>query len=62
MSGIGDKVRGWLGRDKEPRVRVHILLRGRIGEGWYDIDRTLSVPPGTTLGQLIALGEERGVP
>ena len=62
MSAIADKLRRWLGRDVAPTIRVHILLRGRIGEGWYDIDRQLKVPMGTTLGQLIDSGEERGIP
>ncbi len=30
--------------------------------GWYDVERTLKVPPGTTLSGLIALAEKRGVP
>jgi sulfur carrier protein ThiS len=44
------------------RVRVHLLIKGRIGEGWLDVDRTLAVPAGTTLGELIAIAEREGVP
>lgn len=64
MSGLGDMLRGWLGRRSEtaPRVRVHVLIRGRIGDGWYDVDRVLEVAGGTTLGQLIDGAEQRGVP
>lgn len=62
MSGIGDTLRSWLGRDKRPRIRVHILLRGRIGEGWHDFDEVLAVPEGTTLGQLIDSGDDHGIP
>ena len=64
MAGLGDMLRGWLGRahDRAPAVRVHVLIRGRIGEGWYDVDRVLDVPAGTTLGQLIDGAEQRGVP
>ena len=64
MSGLGDMLRGWLGRgsNRTPRVRVHVLIRGRIGHGWYDIDRVLEVDAGTTLGQLIDGAEARGVP
>lgn len=63
MAGLGEKLRGWLGRaQSEPAVRVHVLIRGRIGSGWYDIDRVLALPPGTTLGQLIDTGDDRGVP
>ena len=62
MSGIGDKLRGWLGRDKGPRIRVHILLRGRIGEDWQDYDETLALPEGTTLGELIERSDDHGIP
>ena len=41
---------------------MHILIKGRIGEGWLDIDRTLKVPSGTTLGELIERAEKSGVP
>lgn len=62
MSAIRDKLRLWFGRDKTPRIRVHILLRGRIGDGWQDVDRTLKLPEGTTLGQLIDDGDSHGIP
>jgi molybdopterin converting factor small subunit len=45
-----------------PPVRVHILIKGRIGDGWYDVDRTLKVDDGTTLGQLVSIAGARGVP
>jgi molybdopterin converting factor small subunit len=41
-------------KDAGPTIAVHVLIRGRIGEGWYDIDDTVRVAPGTTLAQLIA--------
>jgi molybdopterin converting factor small subunit len=44
------------------KVTVHILIKGRIGDGWYDIDRNLKVPAGTTLGQLVAIAASKGVP
>lgn len=44
------------------RIRVNVMIRGRIGEGWYDVDTTLKVPEGTTLGALIELGERKGLP
>lgn len=50
---------GLLSRGK---IRVHVLIKGRIGEGWVDIDRTLKVPADTTLGAFIALAEARGIP
>ena len=45
-----------------PSVRVHVLIKGRIGEGWYDIDRTLSAPPGTTLSGLLDIAQREGLP
>lgn len=62
MSRLADRWKGWLGRNREPRIQVHVLLRGRIGEGWYDVDRTIALPAGTTLGRLIASGESLGIP
>lgn len=43
-------------------IRVHVLIRGRIGAGWHDIDRILKLPPGATLSDLIAIGEKKGIP
>ncbi len=53
--GIFDSMRGGL-------VRVHILIRGRIGDGWKDVDEYLRVPQGTTLGRLVEVADEAGVP
>lgn len=47
---------------RSPQISVHVLIRGRIGEGWYDVDETVKVAPGTTLAQLIADGDRLGVP
>ncbi|MEZ4403920.1 MAG: hypothetical protein R3B06_28105 [Kofleriaceae bacterium] len=51
----------WFGR-KRDAVRVHVLVRGRIGDGWYDVDRTVALAAGTTLAQLIADGDRHGLP
>jgi sulfur carrier protein ThiS len=53
-----------LGRDASRRagIRVNILIKGRIGEGWHDVDRTLAVPAGTTLAGLIEIAHREGVP
>ena len=53
--GIFDRLRG-------DQIRVHILIRGRIGEGWRDVDEYLRVPAGTTLGRLVEVAEGAGVP
>ena len=63
--GIGDRLRGLFGPSGSggagPRIRVHVLLKGRIGAGWYDIDETLSLPAGATLGALIEQAEQEGL-
>ncbi|HEU4612850.1 MAG TPA: MoaD/ThiS family protein [Kofleriaceae bacterium] len=53
--GIFDRLRG-------DQIRVHILIRGRIGDDWKDIDEYVRVPAGTTLGRLVEVAEAAGVP
>lgn len=43
-------------------VRVHVLVKGRIGEGWQDVDRTLALPAGATLATLLEHAERQGIP
>jgi molybdopterin converting factor small subunit len=45
----------------EPRLRVHLLLKGRIGDGWLDVDRVLKLPAGSTLQTLLDQAEREGV-
>jgi molybdopterin converting factor small subunit len=58
--GLGDRLRSAFGG--APRIQVHVLLRGRIGDGWYDFDRRLRLAQGSTLGDLLEAGERRGIP
>ncbi len=44
-----------------PSIRVHLVLKGRIGNGWYDVDRRIRLPEGATLGDLIAHVERSGI-
>lgn len=53
--GIFDKLRG-------DSVRVHILIKGRIGDDWKDIDEHLRLPRGTTLGKLVEVATGAGIP
>lgn len=53
--GIFDRLRG-------DHIRIHILIRGRIGDDWKDIDEHLRVPAGTTLGRLVEVADVAGVP
>jgi molybdopterin converting factor small subunit len=53
--GIFDRLRG-------DHIRVHVLIRGRIGDAWRDVDEHLRVPAGTTLGRLVEVAQAAGVP
>ena len=53
--GIFDRLRG-------DQIKIHILIRGRIGEAWRDVDEYLRVPTGTTLGKLVEVAEAARVP
>ena len=53
--GIFDRLRG-------DHIRIHILIKGRIGEGWRDIDEHLRIPAGTTLGRLVEVAEAAHIP
>ena len=44
------------------KIRVRVLIRGRIGAGWHDIDRTFRLAPGATLGGLVQAADRAGVP
>lgn len=47
---------------RKDTVKVHLLIRGRIGEGWVDVDEHLAVPRGTTLRGLLAITDARRIP
>ncbi|MGN6104575.1 MAG: MoaD/ThiS family protein [Kofleriaceae bacterium] len=53
--GIFDRLRGG-------SLRIHILIRGRIGNEWRDVDTHLRVPQGTTLGRLVEVAEAAHIP
>jgi molybdopterin converting factor small subunit len=53
--GIFDRTRG-------KSLRVHVLIRGRIGDSWQDVDEHLRVPAGTTLGKLVEVAAAAGIP
>ncbi|MEJ7602905.1 MAG: MoaD/ThiS family protein [Kofleriaceae bacterium] len=53
--GIFDRLRG-------DQLKVHVVIRGRIGDDWRDIDTYLRVPAGTTLGRLVEVAETGGIP
>jgi hypothetical protein len=43
-------------------IRVHLMVRGRVGDTWLDVDEQIKCAPGTTLTDFIALVERRGIP
>ena len=45
-----------------PKVKVHVIVKGRIGAGWHDVDRLVKLPMGTTLAQLITKDWRYGLP
>jgi molybdopterin converting factor small subunit len=53
--GIFDRLRGGT-------IRIHILIKGRIGEGWQDIDAYVRVPASTTLGKLLDITDAARLP
>lgn len=60
---------GWLARltrgtgaaPAAAAIAVRLVLKGRIGEGWYDVDRSLALPAGATLRALLDEAERRGI-
>jgi len=59
---------GWLARlSRRPRgdpdaIEVRVVLKGRIGPGWHDVDRRLRLPAGATLADLLERAEALGIP
>jgi molybdopterin converting factor small subunit len=55
------RVQSWLRRDPPGAIRVRILVKGRVGEGWFDVDRKLALPVGATLAALIEAADRDGL-
>jgi molybdopterin converting factor small subunit len=53
--GIFDRLRGG-------NIRIHILIKGRIGDDWKDIDEYVRVPAGTTLSKLLDITDAARLP
>ena len=59
---LGDRLRRLVGSGQaKPSIKVHVLLKGRIGAGWYDVDRDLELPVGSTLQDLLDEAARQGV-
>lgn len=55
------KLGAWLRRDPHGAVRVRVIVKGRLGEGWFDENRRLALPSGATLEALIDEADRRGM-
>jgi molybdopterin converting factor small subunit len=56
-----ERIGAWVRREPSASVRVRVVMKGRIGEGWFDIDRKLSLPDGATLAALIEAADRAGL-
>jgi molybdopterin converting factor small subunit len=52
---------GWLRRSPAGTLRVHVVLKGRMGDAWFDVDQWLQLPAGATLATLIEEADRRGL-
>ena len=58
---------GWLDRlSRRPRgdadaIEVRVVLKGRIGSGWHDVDRRIRLAPGATLADLLERAGSLGI-
>jgi molybdopterin converting factor small subunit len=53
-------LRRWFARN-DPGIRVHLLVKGRIGGGWYDVDRDVRLPAGARLQEFLEEAERQGI-
>jgi molybdopterin converting factor small subunit len=60
---LRDAARRLLRRADAPAgaIRVRVLLKGRTGTGWYDVDEQVPLPAGATLATLLEVAERRGI-
>lgn len=54
-------IRRFMGREGAGALTVRVLVKGRIGEGWYDVDQQVPLPAGATLQVLLDEAERRGI-
>jgi molybdopterin converting factor small subunit len=59
--GLVSSLRRIFSPDPAGSIRVRVILKGRTGSGWHDVDERLTLPPGTTLGGLIDAAERCGI-
>ncbi len=55
------RIKDLFGRGSGQTIRVHLLLKGRTGAGWYDTDEHIKLPVGATLKTLLDEADRRGL-
>ncbi|MDX2168551.1 MAG: MoaD/ThiS family protein [Deltaproteobacteria bacterium] len=50
-----------LGGAAADAIRVHVILKGRTGAGWHDVDTDVHLPAGATLATLLEVADRRGI-
>jgi molybdopterin converting factor small subunit len=58
---LAERIQSWLRRDPPGAIRVRVIVKGRIGEGWFDVDRKFALPDGATLASLIMKADREGL-
>jgi molybdopterin converting factor small subunit len=48
-------------REPAGAIRIRLVMKGRIGEGWYDVDEQIGLPDGATLATLLDVAQGRGI-
>jgi molybdopterin converting factor small subunit len=51
----------WLRREPPDAIRVRVVVKGRVGQAWLDVDRRLALPRGATLAALIERADRAGL-
>ena len=44
-----------------PKIKVRVLIHGRIGDGWRKVDEVLRLPSGSTLAELVKRADLLGL-
>lgn len=55
------KLGAWLRREPSDAIRVRVIVKGRLGQGWFDENRRFALPSGATLAALIGEADRRGM-
>ena len=58
---LAQRISSWLRRDPPDAIRVRVIVKGRIGEGWFDVDRKLVLAQGASLAALIEQADREGL-